>query len=191
MKTNKRLPFLSPGECDPDQRKLYDTIAAAMGGGVAMPHIWMLEGKQLNGPFNAMVHYPDIGTDFYALQRTILRQGGISRAASELLILLTVCHAKAAYGIYAHIKLGLAAGLSQEKIDAVLAGTLPPNLTEEESVVYDLGAAILAGGAVPEEVCQKAKGLLGEKGYMAVSAKVGLFQFIGAILNAYDEPAPE
>ncbi|MDR1100673.1 MAG: carboxymuconolactone decarboxylase family protein [Treponema sp.] len=191
MKTNKRLPFLTPEECEPDQRKLYDSIAANMGGGAVMPHIWMLEEKQLNGPFNAMVHYPDIGTDFYALQRTILRQGGISRAASELLVLATVSHAGAAYGIYAHIKLGLAAGLTQEQIDAILAGKRPPNLSEEESVVYDLTSAILAGGPVPEEVYQRAKGFLGEKGYMAVSAKVALFQFIGTILNAYDEPAPE
>jgi alkylhydroperoxidase/carboxymuconolactone decarboxylase family protein YurZ len=191
MKINKRLPFLTPEECDPDQRKLYDSIAANMGGGAVMPHIWMLEEKQLNGPFNAMVHYPDIGTDFYALQRRIMRQGGISRAASELLVLATVSRSGAAYGIYAHIKLGLAAGLTQEQIDAILAGKRPPNLNEEESVVYDLTAAILAGGSVPEEVYQRAKGFLGEKGYMAVSAKVGLFQFIGTILNAYDEPAPE
>jgi alkylhydroperoxidase family enzyme len=190
MKTNKRLPFLAPEECDPDQKRLYDAIVSAMGGGAVMPHVWMLEGKQLNGPFNALVHYPDIGTDFYALQRTVLRQGGLSRSASELLILATVGRARAAYGIYAHIKLGLAAGLSQEKIDAVLAGTRPPDLTEEESVVYDLATAILDGGSVPEGVYQKAKEFLGEKGYMAVIAKVGLFQFIGTILNAYDEPAP-
>lgn len=185
-----RLPFLRPEELDAAQRDFYDDVVENMGS-PDLPHVWRLPEGQLNGPFTAMLHFPENGRALYNLQRKIVKQGIISKDIAELVILVVVCGAQVAYGVYAHDLLARGTALAPEKVDALVAGRYPPGLTGEERAAYDLATALGRPGPLPGEVYSEALACFGAEGLNTLVYTVGLFKFLGTIMNAYDEPAPE
>lgn len=190
--TEMRLPYIDPnGELTEEQKKFYDLNLYHME---TMPYIWLTENKELNGPSNMMLHEAEIGNMFFPLNRKIIKNSieAVGGAAHEIAILITVTSAKAQYGMYAHTMLARKFGLSDSKINAIMAGVKPSDLTEVESAVYDLANALCNQvGAVAGSVYDNAVKVLGQKGVNAICFAVGNFKMVGTILNTYNEPVPE
>ena len=183
-----RLPYVDPQDFNEEQQKLYDLNLKGLQGA---PYIWMTEDKKLNGPSNSLLHEPEIGTMVFTLDRLLCGQKRTSKTIQELVILVAVSHAKAAYGIYAHSALAEQAGLSPAKIAAVTAGQRPADLTDKEAAAYDLAFSLCQPGPISGAVYDRAVKFFGNDGLSILVYLVGMFQMIGTILNAYNEPVPE
>lgn len=187
MNVESRLPYIKPEEMNEKQREFYDFHIEKFKN---MPYIWKLEGGELNGPSNAMLHDIEIGDLIFRANRAIVGQNRVGRDIHELVVLVVVTCAKAAYGTYAHVVLGEKEGLSKDKIASITAGLKPVNLTKEESAAYDLAYSLCQAGPISGLVYDEALECFGKDGLSILVWLIGMFKLIGTLLNAYNEPVP-
>src|SRR3954469_12031165 len=106
-----RLPLLKPADLDEQQGLLYRAIAE--GPRASGPQLFALVAPDgaLNGPFNAMLLSPPVGTALQDLGSALRYRSKLSGRVREMAI-LAVAHAwGCAFEVYAHQPLALAAGL--------------------------------------------------------------------------------
>jgi hypothetical protein len=190
MKNTPRLPYLKREEMTPYQKEFYDDVVTNMGA-PDLPHIWMLEEGQINGPFTSMFHYPNIGYPLYKLQLKVVKQGLIAKDIFEMFILVIITDSCAAYGMYAHKLLAEKNGVDGEIIGAILLGRKPKIEDETMKVAYDLALALTRPGSVPGEIYEAATVKFGDEGYNVLVNTAAFFKYIGTLMNAYDEPVPQ
>jgi hypothetical protein len=190
MKNRPRLPYLKREEMSDDQKEFYDDVRANMGS-PDLPHIWMFEGGQINGPFTSMFHYPERGYPLYRLQLRIIKQELIPAGVVELFILVIIADIKAAYGMYAHELLAEKNGVKREIIDAIRLGKTPEIGDAGMRAAYELACALTAPGPVPAEIYENAIENFGDEGYNVLVNTAAFFKYIGTLMNAYDEPVPQ
>jgi 4-carboxymuconolactone decarboxylase len=189
MQVEVRLPYIKPQDMTEEQRDFYEAHNEAMKD---MPYTWMLDGGELNGPSNSLLHNVTVGKGLFAVGRQIIRESiqAVGLAIHELAILAAVTGANAAYAVWAHTILAQKAGLSDDKIAAVVAGHPSPDFTHEERVAYELATALLKPGPIPTITYDRSVETFGEMGTMKLIYAIGSFKNTATILNAYNEPIP-
>lgn len=183
-----RLPYLKPEDMNEAQKKFYDYNVEKFGD---MPYICFLENGELNGPSNAFIHDLEIAELLLPANRAICGQSRVPKTIQEIVILVTVTSAKAAYGTYAHCKLAEKVGVEPKKIRTITAGQKPDNLTEEEAAAYDFAYSLCQAGPCSGPVFDTAMECFGKDGVSIIVFLVGMFKLIGTMLNAYNECVPE
>jgi 4-carboxymuconolactone decarboxylase len=117
-----RIPKLEPAALDEDQRALYDAIA---GGRRAQgPQLFRLtdsEGR-LEGPFNAFLLQPRLGSALQALGSAVRYDTGLDDRCREIAILVVAAHWESEFEWYAHEAVGRSVGLGDAELAAVRDG---------------------------------------------------------------------
>ena len=143
MSDGARIPKLSPAELDDDQRALYDAIA---GGHRAQgPQLFRLTDAdgRLEGPFNAFLLQPRLGSALQALGSAVRYETGLDDRCREIAILVVAAHWRSAFEWYAHEAVARAAGLTDAELTAITDGDYG-TLTDHEAVVARITAALTA-----------------------------------------------
>jgi alkylhydroperoxidase family enzyme len=140
----------------------------------------------LIGPFNGWLHFPQFGKPAWAFNRAMYEHSVLPAAIHQLVILVTAAKFGARFEIYGHEYFAQRAGLAEEKIATIVAGERPADLTRDESVAYDLAAALNRGGPLPETTYRAALTAVGEVGLAETVFLVGCFSMVGVTLNACD-----
>ena len=122
MTAGARLPKFEPPALDAEQRSLYDAIA---GGRRAQgPQLFRLadaEGR-LEGPFNAFLLQPRLGSALQALGASVRYDTGVDDRSREIAILVVAAHWRSDFEWYAHEAVGRAAGLGEAELAALREG---------------------------------------------------------------------
>ena len=100
-------------------------------------------------------------------------------------------HSTPAYELYAHVIAAERRGLSDDKLATILAGQRPGDLTREEAVAYDVAAALLHHGTLPELIYRQAVQAFGQHGAAELIYLVGLYCLVSVTLNGFNVPVPE
>jgi 4-carboxymuconolactone decarboxylase len=149
------------------------------------------EDGALIGPWAPWLSWPQYGGPIWDLVKALTLSPALPRELRELAILVTGAKFHAAYQIYAHVVGAERWGLSDEKIATILAGQRPPDLTREEGVVYDLVAALLDGGVLPNLTYRQVLDRFGGTATAELIYLVGLYCLVAVTLNGFDVPLPE
>jgi alkylhydroperoxidase family enzyme len=115
----------------------------------------------------------------------------LPRSVREVAILVTGSHFRAAYELYAHVLVAELRGLHDEAISTIVAGQRPTELSEEESVAYDVASALVSGGVLPELTYRRAVNLFGLDETAELIYLVSLYASVSVILNGFAVPVPE
>ncbi|MDB5492174.1 MAG: hypothetical protein JWO78_2023 [Micavibrio sp.] len=185
-----RLPLLSPKGLSDDQKPLYNDMKAGIEGHFKGFRT-IDESGELMGPWNPMLHYPQFGGPVWDLIKAISFSPTLPKPVREIAILVTGARYHAAYELYAHVRVADLVGLSDEKIATISAGQRPQDLSEDESVAYDVAAALNSGGTLPEPTYKAAIDAFGEDGAAELVYLVGVYAAVSVILNGFDVPVPE
>lgn len=185
-----RLAPLAPDELSDDQHELYDDIRA----GIAKS----LQGFEsedgagaLVGPFNPMLRFPRFGRPLWEFTASLAEDPTLPSTVREVAILTVGGHFHARYELYAHTRVGEAAGLTQATVATLAAGERPTTLSAEEAVAHDVAAALCRPGSLPEATYRAAVAAFGEDGTAELVHLVGAYALISMVLNAYDVPVPD
>ena len=81
-------------------------------------------------------------------------------------------------------------GLSDEKIATIVSGQRPADLARQEAVAYDLAAALVSGGVLPELAWKQGVAEFGLDGIAELIYLVGLYCMVSVTLNGFDVPVP-
>ncbi|WP_374309654.1 carboxymuconolactone decarboxylase family protein [Methylocella sp.] len=184
-----RLPLIPPSELSPEQRALYNDmsegIAANFKGFVAVR-----EDGALMGPWNPWLHEPVFGKASWELVKALASNPSLPKNVREVAILVTGAHFKSAYELYAHVLVGELRGLSDEKIETIVAGLRPSDLTRQEAVAYDVAYALVNGAVLPQLLYKAAVEAFGAHGAAELSYLVGLYCLVSVTLNTFNTPVP-
>ena len=102
MTSGARIGKLEPSALDAEQRSLYDAIA---GGRRAQgPQLFRLAdaGGRLEGPFNAFLLQPRLGSALQALGASVRYDTGLDDRCREIAILVVAAHWRSDFEWYAH-----------------------------------------------------------------------------------------
>jgi 4-carboxymuconolactone decarboxylase len=185
-----RLRPIAPADLSPAQRPLYDDmragIEASFKGFTAIG-----SGGALLGPWIPWLHYPKFGTPAWALVKALSASPSLAKPVREVAILVTGAKFRAAYEIYAHVRVAELGGLSDEKISTIVAGQRPTDLNRDEAVAYDVASALIAGGVLPTIIYQRSVDEFSEQGTAELISLVGLYSMVAIILNGFDVSEPD
>lgn len=185
-----RLQPIPPPDLSPEQRELYETLRAGIGEQFQGFQTTRADGALL-GPFNAWLHEPRIGRAVWTLTEAVSGRGALPENVRQVAILVTGARFKAAYELYAHVRVAREKGLAEDKVATIVAGERPTDLTGEEAAVYDAASALNAGGVLPRPVYDRVAAIFGPAGIAELIHLVGLYAMVCVTLNGFDVPVPE
>jgi 4-carboxymuconolactone decarboxylase len=142
----------------------------------------------LTGPFAVLIHTPDIAEPADKLVNHFRYHSKLGRRLVELIIMLVVRDAKAQYAWSVHEPHALEQGLSQATIDAIRAGTRPQFKQDDERLIYDVVAELLANKTLRAATFERAKTAFGLDGLIEAITCAGTYGMIGFVLNSFDIP---
>jgi 4-carboxymuconolactone decarboxylase len=185
-----RLPKFEPSALDAEQRSLYDAIA---GGRRAQgPQLFRLAdaGGRLEGPFNAFLLQPRLGSALQALGASVRYDTGLDDRCREVAILVVAAHWRSDFEWHAHQAVGRAAGLGDAELAALREGR-HAELAGRESVVARTAAALVTRGDLDDAEYGEAVGHLGPAGLFELLTLVGYYATLALQLRVFRVPAPE
>jgi 4-carboxymuconolactone decarboxylase len=100
-------------------------------------------------------------------------------------------HWQADYVRQAHIREGKAAGLSQETIDAILAGDDPELADAHERAVHRFAAALVSGTKLSDAEFAGIEKVLGRAGIAEVLVLLGYYTSVSMAMKVHEVPIPQ
>ena len=190
MTSGARLPRFEPSALGVEQRSLYEVI---VGGRRAQgPQLFRLadEDGRLEGPFNAFLLQPRLGSALQALGASVRYDTGLDDRCREIAILVVAAHWRSAFEWYAHEAVGRAAGLEDDELAAVQEGRHAA-LAGRESVVARTAAALLARGDLDDAEYREAVDHVGPAGLFELLTLVGYYATLAHQLRVFRVPPPD
>ena len=190
MTSGARIGKLEPSALDAEQRSLYDAIA---GGRRAQgPQLFRLADAdgRLEGPFNAFLLQPRLGSALQALGASVRYDTGLDDRCREIAILVVAAHWRSDFEWHAHEAVGRAAGLGDAELAALREGR-HAELAGRESVVARTAAALVTRGDLDDAEFGEAVGHLGPAGLFELLTLVGYYATLALQLRVFRVPAPD
>jgi len=129
-----KLPWLTPEMLDEAQSALYEKITGGPRSKNSALSITDSSGR-LEGPFNAMLLNPVLGDAVQQLGAAVRFHTGFTDREREIAILTLAVAQHSAFEFYAHSRIALKSGLSQQEINALERGQFPATFSSEESLI--------------------------------------------------------
>ena len=177
-----RLPLQTREALDDDGRQVWDSITATRGSIVT-------NDGALLGPFNAWVTAPGIGGRVAELGAALRFESSIERRLLEVAIITVGARWQAEFEWWAHSRMALRHGVSQDAVDAIARGASPA-LADDERVVYAVARQLVDNGRVDRTTYDAAHSLLGDRGIVELVTLCGYYTLVSFTLNAFDVGLP-
>lgn len=173
-----RISLFPTETMDAAQRAVHDRIVSGPRG-------------RIQGPLRAALHNPELADKWQALG-ALLRYGtGLPPRLSEIAILVTGRACSSPFEWYAHRIEAEKAGIEQPIIEALLAQTEPPGLSEEDAAVYHYAVELNRHKSVSDATYAVALQRFGERTVVELTALIGYYTMVAMTLNCHEIPLPE
>jgi 4-carboxymuconolactone decarboxylase len=185
-----RIPKLEPSALDEEQRALYDAIAGGRRAQGAQLFRLADSHGRLEGPFNAFLLQPRLGSALQALGSSVRYDTGLSDRCREIAILVVAAHWRSDFEWYAHEAVGRSVGLGDAELAAVRDGRHAA-LAAREAAVARTAAALLSRGDLDDAEYREAVEHVGTAGLFELLTLVGYYATLALQLRVFRVPAPE
>jgi 4-carboxymuconolactone decarboxylase len=162
----------------PEQRQVHDEIVGGRRG-------------RIQGPLRAALHNAELARRWSALGELLRYDTSLAPRLSELAILVTARACCSPFEWHAHRAESERVGIEPPIIDAILAGTTPPGLTEEEAIVHQFTVELNRFNSVSGATYDKVLQHFGERTVVELTALVGYYTMVAMTLNTHEIPLPE
>jgi alkylhydroperoxidase family enzyme len=188
--TAGRLAWYEPHELTVEARELYDRIAGGPRAQGRQAFPLTDEAGRLNGPFNAMLVNPQVGTHVQELGSAIRYRTALTDRVREIAILEVAVVRKSAFEWYAHERVGRLAGITDDEFGALLAGTDAPTFDANERIARAVVHALIATRDLDDALFAQARTALGEVALADLIALAGYYDLLSLSLAAWRTPLP-
>jgi 4-carboxymuconolactone decarboxylase len=172
-----RLPIIEPAALSPEQRRIYDHIAAAHGG-------------EVRGPWAIELRVPEVAEHMHALYDRLCVHPAIGKRLFELMVIIVARHWISQFEWFAHERLARANGISDAVIDAIREQRTPSFEHADEQLVYDVVTELNQTKGLGTTTYARALEALGENGLVELVSGIGTYTSIAIALNAFDVETP-
>jgi 4-carboxymuconolactone decarboxylase len=171
-----RIEEIPPEKLTPEQSKVFEQLTAGRG--------------RILGPYKIWIHSPTVASGMEHIGTFLNKRSSLSTREVEIGILVIAQHWNGEYVREAHIKAGKAAGLSQETIDAVLAGTDPKLTDPHERAVHRFAAALVGGKKLSDAEFAEIEQAIGREGIAEVLVLIGYYTSVALGMKVHEVPIP-
>jgi 4-carboxymuconolactone decarboxylase len=186
-----RLEQLTLDTLTPEQRELYDTIVGGDRGRGGNPvGIADAEGR-LQGPFNAMLHNPRMGSPLQRLGGVLRFRGLLPARARELVILTAAAAWQSEFEWWAHVRIGREVGLTDAEIAAVRVSA-PLTLDDPvEAAALEVARAAVTTADLDDVQYARAQDALGDQMLIETLTLFGYYSMLALQMRIFRVPLPE
>ena len=171
-----RLLDIPPEKLTPEQTTVFERLTAGRG--------------RILGPYKIWIHSPTVASGMEHIGTYLNKRGTLSPREVEIGILVIAQHWDADYVRQAHIRLGKEGGLTQEQIDAILAGRDPKFTDPHEHAVYTFAAVLAAGAKMSDDEFAAVEKVLGRAGVAEVLVLLGYYTSVSMGMKMHRVPVP-
>jgi 4-carboxymuconolactone decarboxylase len=168
---------IPPEKLTPEQTAVFDQLTAGRG--------------RILGPYKIWIHSPPVASGMEQIGTFLNKHSSLSKREVEIGILVIAQHWQADYVRQAHIREGKAAGLTQETIDAILAGADPKLSDAHERAVHRFAAALVGGGKLSDVEFAEIEKVLGRAGVAEVLVLLGYYTSVSMAMKVHEVPIPQ
>jgi 4-carboxymuconolactone decarboxylase len=168
---------IPPENLTPEQTAVFDQLTAGRG--------------RILGPYKIWIHSPPVASGMEQIGTFLNKHSSLSKREVEIGILVIAQHWQADYVRQAHIREGKAAGLTQETIDAILAGADPQLGDAHERAVHRFAAALVGGGKLTDVEFAEIEKVLGRAGVAEVLVLLGYYTSVSMAMKVHEVPIPQ
>ena len=172
-----RLLEIPPDKLSQAQAKVFEQLTAGRG--------------RILGPYKIWIHSPTVASGMEQIGTFLNKHSSLSKREVEICILVIAQHWQGDYVRQAHIREGKAAGLSQEAIDAILAGADPELGDPHERAVHRFAAALVAGTKLSDADFGEIEKALGREGIAEVLVLLGYYTSVALGMKVHEVPIPQ
>jgi 4-carboxymuconolactone decarboxylase len=172
-----RLLEIPPDKLSQAQAKVFEQLTAGRG--------------RILGPYKIWIHSPSVASGMEQIGTFLNKHSSLSKREVEICILVIAQHWQGDYVRQAHIREGKAAGLSQEMIDAILAGADPKLGDPHERAVHRFAAALIAGTKLSDADFGEIEKALGREGIAEVLVLLGYYTSVALGMKVHEVPIPQ
>lgn len=175
--TNKRFPQLTLENVPPESQALAKEILAISSIG-------------LGGPYNVMLRSPIFARRIKDLLDYLRFNSSLPLRLNEFAILIQGRLWSSQVEWHAHYPIAMRAGLRASVADDLKANIRPRDMSEDESVTYDVCMSLSKDHKISDDLFNRAKTILGEQQLVDLVAVSGTYMTIAALLSLGNELPP-
>ncbi len=179
-----RVPRLRPNALDGAQAELYALYTTGTRAEAGTDFSLVDADGQLTGPPASWMLNAELGLGLERLAREVRFNLQLAARSREIVILAVAEAEDSDFERFAHHRAAAKAGLSDEEIRALAAGTFQP-LNAEEGMLVELAGELLAGRDISDELWLRAGRDLGSTGVFEVVTLVGYYRMMALQLRAF------
>jgi 4-carboxymuconolactone decarboxylase len=172
-----RILEIPPEKLTPAQSTVFEQLTAGRG--------------RILAPYKIWIHSPALASGMEKIGTFLNRHSSLSKRAVEIGILVIAQHWQGDYVRQAHIREGKAAGLSQETIDAILAGKDPKLTDARERAVHAFATALVNKSKLSDAQFDEIAKTLGRDGIAEVLALLGYYTAVALGMRVHEVPVPQ
>ena len=185
-----RLRDLPPAELDPPQQALYASLTQGKRSSGTQLFALQHNDGSLTGPFNALLHSPELGLAVANVGEQ-LRYSGVLPAAVREAVILTVAKAwSSEFEWYAHAPVASHVGLPEPVIEALHAGDDPTSADPPTRTAVAVAGHLLRREQIPDALYAEAIDLFDEGGVVELSVLIGYYQLLAGVLETFQVGLP-
>jgi alkylhydroperoxidase family enzyme len=185
-----RARWLRRGDCDADQRRVFDRVLAERVDDEHSAPIVDADGRML-GPFTAMLVHPSVADASQALGAAIRFHGRLEPRAREIAILTVASWCRSAFEWSQHARLAGVLGLAGDELAALSALLPSPAFSAAERLVQRAVLTLLERDDLDDELFAELQGPFGDAGVVELIAIVGHYQMLARSLRVWRTPLPD
>jgi len=172
------------------QREFYDSYATGFRAAPTTTFLLTDGAGHLIGPPAVWIFSQPLGSTLREFGTSIRYHLHFSERAQEIAILMVAHHHDSPFERFAHQQAGLKKGLTQDDIDALLAGQPPTLASEEEQAVYEATRRILDNGTLSAPEYEKYAAVLSVPNMFELVTLIGYYSMLAVQLAVFDIQPP-
>ena len=171
-----RLIELPPEKQSPEQKKVFEQLVAGRG--------------RILGPYKIWIHSPTVASGMEHIGTFLNNKGALSKREVEIGILIIATHWKADYVQTAHVREGKRVGLSDEIINALVAGKEPPLTDPHERGVCKFASSLVRGTKLSDAEFAEVETAIGRQGIADTLVLLGYYTSVALGMKVHEVPIP-
>lgn len=171
-----RLPDLTRDQIKPEDQHHYDAIAGSRGS--------------VRGPYGVLSHSPDLAARVAHTGTFVRFELDLPESLREIIIITTAREIKSQYEFAAHARLARQAGVAEETIQAIAAGTAPQGLSGDEALLVRYALELLRDHKISDATFNAVQERFGSQRTVEMTALIGHYLLVGQILLAFEVDLP-
>ncbi|MGZ0188070.1 MAG: carboxymuconolactone decarboxylase family protein, partial [Alphaproteobacteria bacterium] len=172
-----RLSLPAEADMTPRQKEVVDMVTSGPRGGV-------------RGPFGAWLRSPDFAAIAQDLGAHVRFRSCLNDRVREVVICTTAASIRAQYEWFAHARIALEAGVSNETLEAIRTNATPTDLPKDEAMAYTFAEELLRTKRVSDATYASAVAEFEEEGVVEIVGACGYYTLVGLPLNVADVALP-